>query len=213
MKKLLIPFFILSLSILLMACSEEAKTDGQHADNEDSKETEEEVLQSDSGDESVSADSSEDTKLAESDTESSSENGDSQSKSQEESPLSHYSAKEIEYARVWLQVIGNKEEAKINIQHISAGEALNPYDEDSAVYPENVIMLGGDIMADGTVTYNGNGDGTINIYNIPSHWPSAQQIEGSMRDYTDKIISNTEKVYINPGNDEEVIELIKKLNS
>jgi hypothetical protein len=74
-------------------------------------------------------------------------------------------------------------------------------------------VLTGDIMADGTVTYSGNGDGTINIYDIPSHWPSAQQLELSMKEYTQKIISDTEKMYINPGDDEAVRELVEKLNS
>jgi hypothetical protein len=213
MKNLLIPIILLSVSILLMACSDDVKTSGEHVDTEDSKTTEEEALESDIGNVSAREDSSEDLEPADSDTESASESGDSQSKSNEESPLSQYSAKEIEYARVWLQVTGNKNAAEINVHHISAGEPVNPYDEDSAVYPENVIMLAGEVTADGTVAYSGNGNGTINLYKIPSHWPSAQQIEGSMKDYTEKIISTTEKVSINPGDDEKVRELIEKLNS
>jgi hypothetical protein len=34
-----------------------------------------------------------------------------------------------------------------------------------------------------------------------------------MKDYTEDIISNTEKIYINPGDDEEVSKLIQKVNS
>jgi hypothetical protein len=212
-KKLLIPIMLSSVSILLMACSEDVKKNGEHVDSEENKSTEEDVLASDSRDEHANSDSSEEAEPADSDTEPSAQSGDNQSKSTEETTLSQYSSKEIEYARVWLQVIGNKDATEINVRQISAGEAVNPYDEDSAVYPENVIVLAGDIMADGTVTYSGNGDGTINIYNIPSHWPSAQQLEVSMKEYTEKIISNTEKVYINPGDDEAVLELIEKLSS
>ncbi|XXM72466.1 hypothetical protein ACQ0QQ_00775 [Lysinibacillus sphaericus] len=212
MKKLLIPIILLSVSLLLIACSEDVNQDKEPVDGENSKSTEEDTLEPESSDETVSSDSSEDSEPADSDTVSSDSEG-NKSKSQEESTLSHYSAKEIEYARVWLQVIGNKEAEEIKVRQIPAGEVVNPYDEDSAVYAENVIVLSGNIMADGTVTYSGNGDGTINIYDIPSHWPSARQIEGSMKDYTEKIISNTEKVYVNPGDDEEVREVIEKLNS
>ncbi|MFL8938671.1 hypothetical protein ACKA06_17950 [Rossellomorea oryzaecorticis] len=213
MKKLLIPIMLLSVSILLISCSGDVKTNGEHVDTNDSKSTEEKVFESDNGDESVSSDSLEEAEPADSDTEISSESADTQSKNREESTLSQYSSKEIEYARVWLQLIGNKEASKINVRQISAGEPVNPYDEDSAVYPESVIVLTGDIMADGTVTYSGNGDGTINIYDIPLHWPSAQQLELSMKEYTQKIISDTEKMYINPGDDEAVRELVEKLNS
>lgn len=67
-------------------------------------------------------------------------------------------------------------------------------------------------MADGVVTYSGNGDGTINLYNVPSHWPNYKQIDESMEEYTEDIIENTEQVYIDPSDDEEIINLIEKLN-
>lgn len=140
-----------------------------------------------------------------------SENTD-ESESEENKALSAYSAEEIEYARVWLQIVGNKDTEELNVQHISSGEQVNPYDEDSVSYPEDIIALGGKIMADGVVTYSGNGDGTINLYDVPSHWPSHEQIDESMEEYTEDIIENTEQIYIEPRDDEEIIELIKKIN-
>jgi hypothetical protein len=216
MKKTVMPIMMLvAASILLMACSDDAGSEKTHTGAEvsksESKSDSAEISESDSGGEAEGAKSIEEADPAEDAP--SAESGGNQSKGNEDNPLSQYSAKEIEYARVWLQVVGNSGTAEINVRHLSAGEPVNPYDDKSAVFPENVTVLAGDIMADGAVTYSGNGDGTINLYHIPSHWPSAQQIEGSMKDYTEEIISNTEKVYINPGDDEEVSKLIEKVNS
>ncbi|GGP11020.1 hypothetical protein [Oceanobacillus neutriphilus] len=60
------------------------------------------------------------------------------------------------------------------------------------------------------MTYSGNGDGTINLYNIPSHWPSAEQIDETMAAYTEDILKNTELIYIETGNDEDIKNLIDK---
>ncbi|PFA62982.1 hypothetical protein CN378_18250 [Bacillus sp. AFS015802] len=129
-----------------------------------------------------------------------------------EDPLASYPSDKVEYARVWLQVIGNHEVGELNVQHLSAGEQLNPYDDTSVAYPEDVIVLSGKASADGMVTYSGNGDGTINVYDVPSHWPTSGQIEESMEEYTQKIVDGAEKVSIDVGKDEEVAELIEKIN-
>jgi hypothetical protein len=87
-KKLLIPIMLLSVSTLLISCSGDVKTNGEHVDTNDSKSTEEKVFESDNGDESVSSDSLEEAEPADSDTEISSESADTQSKNREESTLS-----------------------------------------------------------------------------------------------------------------------------
>lgn len=140
-----------------------------------------------------------------------------QDKVQEESdatndPLATYPSEKIEYARVWLQVIGNGDVEELNVRHISAGEQLNPYDDKSVAYPEDVIVLTGKASADGTVTYSGNGDGTINVYDVPSHWPSSEQIEESMEEYTKNIVDGTEKVSVDAGDEEEVVGLLGKIS-
>ncbi|SES18263.1 hypothetical protein SAMN04487944_12241 [Gracilibacillus ureilyticus] len=82
---------------------------------------------------------------------------------QDNDPLSEYSSEQIEYARVWLQLGPNQEIDELNVWHIEAGEPLNPTDEKSAAYPEDVIQLAGSRLVDGSVTYSGNGDGTAII--------------------------------------------------
>ncbi|MFS0561109.1 hypothetical protein AB1K91_10255 [Terribacillus sp. 179-K 1B1 HS] len=127
----------------------------------------------------------------------------------EDSVLSAYSSKEIEYARVWLQLGPNQQIDELNVQHIPAGQPVNPDDATSATYPEDVIQLAGGRLVDGSVTYSGNGDGTINVYNVPLRWDSRDDLEdGAMLKETENIVKNTEKVYIDPGSEQEVKKVI-----
>jgi hypothetical protein len=125
---------------------------------------------------------------------------------EEQSSLKEYTTEQIEYARVWLQLGPNQEIEELNITHIAAGTPLNEDDETSAVYPEDVIQLAGSRLVDGSVTYSGNGDGTINVYNVPLRWdgeyPAGEQ-------FYKEILENTKLVSIETGNDEAVLKLIK----
>ncbi|KOF10624.1 hypothetical protein AC739_08145 [Planococcus glaciei] len=127
---------------------------------------------------------------------------------QDEDALSEYTSEQIEYARVWLQLGPNQDIDGLYVERISADTPLNPDDETSGVYPEDVIQLAGSRLVDGSVTYSGNGDGTINVYNVPLRWdgeyPAGEEF------YTE-IIDNTELVPIDVGKDEEVIRLIELL--
>lgn len=124
------------------------------------------------------------------------------------SALSEYSSKQIEYARVWLQLGANQEIDGLYVTEIPAGTPLNPDDETSGVYPEDVIQLAGSRLVDGSVTYSGNGNGTINVYNVPLRWdgeyPAGEEF------YTE-LIESTELVPIDVGEDEDVIRLIELL--
>src|SRR5699024_4173162 len=114
---------------------------------------------------------------------------------------------------VWLQLGPNPEIDELNVRHISAGEPVNLYDETSANYPEDVIVLEGSRSVDGSITYSGNGDGTINVYDVPSHWSSPAQVEENfMKEYTEEIINNTKLVPIDPGDDEKVIYFIEMIH-
>lgn len=145
-----------------------------------------------------------------------SENSDSSvgdSDREDKETLSQFSSEQIEYARIWLQLGPNQEIDELNVRHISAGEPVNIYDETSANYPKDVVILEGSRSVDGSVTYSSNGDGTINVYNVPSHWASPAQVEENfMKEYTEDIIKNTKLVYVDPGDDKKIIELIKMLN-
>lgn len=123
-----------------------------------------------------------------------------------ESALDAYSSKQVEYARVWLQLGPNQELDGLYVKQIPAGTPLNPDDETSGVYPEDVIQLAGSRLVDGSITYSGNGDGTINVYNVPLRW-DGQYPAGE--EFYEEIINDTELVAIDTGNDEEVIRLIE----
>lgn len=124
--------------------------------------------------------------------------------------LDQYSSKDIEYARVWLQLGPNQDIDALYVTHILAGTLLNPDDETSVSYPEDVIQLAGSRLVDGFVTYSSNGDGTINVYKVPLRWDV--KIPAGEKFYKD-IIENTELVYVDPGEDNKVIQLIKKIKN
>ncbi|WP_286059124.1 hypothetical protein [Bacillus mojavensis] len=145
--------------------------------------------------------------------ENSSEKGETKEKDQEDNALSKYPSEKIEYARVWLQLGPNQEIDELNVRHISAGEPINPNDDTSASYPEDVIQLAGSRLVDGSVTYSGNGDGTINVYNVPLRWDSSADVNKNfMQKYTKNIIENKKLVHVDPGVEEKIIKLIDIMN-
>ena len=123
--------------------------------------------------------------------------------------LAEYSNEQVEYARIWLQLGANQVIDELNVRHIPAGTPLNPNDETSVNYPEGVIQLAGSRLVDGSVTYSSNGDGSINVYNVPLRWDG---IYPAGEKFYTGIIKNTKLVNVNPGHDEKVIELINLLH-
>ncbi|MGC2895691.1 hypothetical protein ABOD27_20370, partial [Bacillus cabrialesii subsp. cabrialesii] len=165
--------------------------------------------------ESVTKDSDENSSKESSTDESketSSEAGRNEGKGENDNVLGEYSSDKIEYARVWLQLGSNQEIDELNVRHISAGEPINPNDDTSATYPEDVIQLAGSRLVDGSVTYSGNGDGTINVYNVPLRWDSADNLDkGVMKKETENIRKNTKKVYVDTGDDKKIKRFIDKM--
>lgn len=125
--------------------------------------------------------------------------------------LSEYSDDEIEYARIWLQLGDTQEINELNVHKMSAGTPLNPDDESSVDYPEDVVQLRGESVAEGSITYSSNGDGTITVYNkIPARWDGENP---AGKETYEKILDDKEEVSIDTGDDNKEIEdLIKKLN-
>nr|WP_087993545.1 hypothetical protein [Bacillus subtilis] len=176
------------------------QTDEDHNDNEDSNKI--------SKDESEPTTGLEESATVESD-DTSSEKAKNEEKGKEDDVLAAYSSEKIEYARVWLQLGPNQEIDELNVRHISAGEPINPNDDTSASYPEDVIQLAGSRLVDGSVTYHGNGDGTIHVYNVPLRWDSADDLDqGVMREVTENIIKNKKTVYVDTGDDAKINRLI-----
>ncbi|WP_404328328.1 hypothetical protein [Mesobacillus maritimus] len=129
-----------------------------------------------------------------------------ESDKEDKEALARYSSEEIEYARVWLQLGPNKDIDGLYVRLIPVGTPLNPDDETSLNYPEDVIQLAGSRLIDGSVTYSGNGNGTINVYNVPLRWDG---IYPAGEEFYKEMIENTKLVSIDPGDEEDVIKLIK----
>lgn len=125
-----------------------------------------------------------------------------------------YSTEEIEYARIWLQFGPNPDIEEIYIEKISEDTPINTLDEGSLTYPEDVIRLSGGRLVDGAITYSSNGDGTINLYNVPVRWENPDTYDNDssvMEKETRKIIEHTRTEYIEPGDDQEVAEMAERI--
>lgn len=218
LSKILYCHVALLLALLLAGCSDSKHEEAKQPSNHDSDLLSDEMSNKmeDSTkigkDESEPASGSEESSTDES-NQTSSEKEKNVEKGEEDHVLAAYPSERIEYARVWLQLGANQEIDELNVRHISAGEPINPNDDTSASYPEDVIQLAGSRLVDGSITYSGNGDGTINVYNVPLRWDSAHHLDqGVMREVTENIIKNTKKVYVDTGDDEKVKQLIDMMS-
>ncbi|MFK3811719.1 hypothetical protein ACSC83_02915 [Bacillus velezensis] len=227
MKKLRSIFYcnvvLMLLVLLLVGCmggkEEKSNNDSALQSEENNNETEDsnQIAKDESeattgSEESVTKNSNENA-LKESSTdeskETSSEGLKNEANSEKDNVLAEYPSEKIEYARVWLQLGANQEIDELNVRHISAGEPINPNDDTSAGYPEDVIQLAGSRLVDGSVTYSGNGDGTIKVYNVPLRWDSSDDVsKGVMREVTEDIIKNAKTVYVDTGDSEKIKRLI-----
>ncbi|MEC3757032.1 hypothetical protein P9160_06460 [Bacillus halotolerans] len=227
MKKLRNIFYcnvvLMLLVLLLVGCTggkeEKSNNDSAIQSEENNKKTEDsnQIAKDESeattgSEESVTKNSNENTSKESSTDESketSSEGAKNEANSEKDNVLAEYSSEQIEYARVWLQLGANQEIDGLNVRHISAGEPINPNDDTSAGYPEDVIQLAGSRLVDGSVTYSGNGDGTIKVYNVPLRWDSSDDVsKGVMREVTEDIIKNAKTVYVDTGDSEKIKRLI-----
>ncbi|WP_371068863.1 hypothetical protein [Sediminibacillus sp. JSM 1682029] len=205
---------LLGFVLLLTGCGsskEESETAEKDAAVESEEKSDEPAEEEDVLDSSTDSEETESEDTSSSSETTSNKSSSENAGSEESDPLGEYSSEEIEYARVWLQLGPNQEIDELNVHRISVGELINPDDETSAVYPEDVIQLAGSRLVDGSVTYSSNGDGTINVYNVPLRWESGDPNvdENFMKEYTEGIIEDTEKVYVEPGEEEEVKRLIQ----
>ena len=145
-------------------------------------------------------------------------NENQQSTDKKKSYLNNFNSKEIEYARVWYQLISTRNDLKgirdVYVTEIPKGSKVNPKAQNSAVYKENVVKLEAPMRAGGSITYSSNGDGTINVYNnIPYKWESSQTSDYSQMDKVTRkaIEDNIETIYIKPHDNKAVAELASKV--
>ncbi|WP_439024701.1 hypothetical protein [Bacillus halotolerans] len=227
MKKLRNIFYcnvvLMLLVLLLVGCmgGKEEKSNNDSAlqsekknnENEDSNQIAKDESEATTGSEKSGTKNSNENASTESSTDESKETSlegqKNEANSEKDNVLAEYSSEKIEYARVWLQLGANQEIDELNVRHISAGEPINPNDDTSAGYPEDVIQLAGSRLVDGSVTYSGNGDGTIKVYDVPLRWDSSDDLsKGVMREVTEDIIKNAKTVYVDTGDSEKIKRLI-----
>lgn len=220
MKKIaMFTTILFSTALLLMACSggaEQNTTDNEIKGSQATENQDNSERNNDLNEEKDEQDGSEN--ISKSEKSEPGDNNDSivennassnPSKSEDNGDLSQYSVEEIEYARVWLQLGENQDIDELYVEYISKGIPLNPDDETSINYPEDVVQLSGTRLVDGVITYSGNGDGTINVYNVPKRWDGKNP---AGEDVYKKIIEDIEQESIDTGDEDEVKELIKILN-
>lgn len=232
MKKLISPILTITLSLILVGCNSDTSetSNNTQSDNTDNQEkTEEKNKDNANKEESKTNEDSNDDKTEpnreDNDKHNTNKNDNNksdsegkQTKNKKESYLDDYSAKEIEYARVWEQLGPMKNNMKgmdnLYVNEIPKGSKVNPQAKNSAVYKEDVVKLEAPMKAGGSVTYSSNGDGTINVYNnVPYNWESSQMSDYSKMDNLTKkaIEENIETIYVKPTDNRTVSELASKV--
>lgn len=134
---------LLLLVLLLVGCADNTNEESEIDPSEEnstleSEEETDETAENEEGHESEPATGSEES--TNEDPANNTYEDDNASGSEEDNPLSEYASEEIEYARVWLQLGVMKDVDELNVHQIPAGTPLNPDDETSAAYPEDVIQ-------------------------------------------------------------------------
>ncbi|MGW7777951.1 hypothetical protein ACWEX6_09830 [Staphylococcus xylosus] len=227
MKKLISLILTITLSLILVGCNSDTSetSNNTQSDNTDNQEkTEEKNKDNATKEENKTNEDSNDDKT-ESSTEGNNkhntnknESEEKQTKNKKESYLEDYSAKELEYARVWEQLGPMKNNMKgmdyLYVNEIPKGSKVNPQAQNSAVYKEDVVKLEAPMRAGGSVTYSSNGDGTINVYNnIPYNWDSSQTSDYSKMDNVTRkaIEENIDTIYVKPTDNRTVSELASKV--
>lgn len=139
--------------------------------------------------------------------------------------LQPYSDEEIEYARVWLAVMGAdygenltepNDDFELRVTSLPAGTPVNQFAEGRITYPVDTIYLAGKHDAQGQLVYSSNYDGTVTTYPIPDRWTYTEK-EAADPAYLDKLVAeaaeNTKIVPIPAGDPVAVKEIIEHLVS
>lgn len=150
------------------------------------------------------------------------EKDDSSKKAERNLPeeLLPYRDDQIEYARIWLGVMGENffknrgglEGFNLNVSKFDKGTPVSPYGKGSIDWPFDVIVLTGGMSADGMICYTSNHDGTINRYDVPSHWhqPEEQLNDPEyMKNLTGDIVNKPSVVSVPEGEPNFVREMIR----
>lgn len=130
----------------------------------------------------------------------------------EEHSLDNYSVQEIEYARIILMTgLVDPESPTVYVGQYPAGSPVAEGYEETVTFPMATTALVGEYGFMGLIIYSSHGDGHITIYPVPSHWHQEDQSPEGYREYAQSILDDAVKVYVDPGNPEEVIQLIESI--
>lgn len=197
---------LLASTLLLTAC-------GQGDKSEDTKSE----SKSDSGSKSDGSGFSNSSKKEDNSSNSSSEsksenhsNSDSEKESSKSSSSENEDTNSPQYlAKVWAAALPSyrtTKEGNFQIEKIThydaSGNVLNPYNKNNTVtLPEGTQALMGDSTAAGQVYYKNNGDGTIDVYDIPSHFQDHRWDEaGYSQRESERIMNNPKVVHLYDDN-------------
>lgn len=134
------------------------------------------------------------------------------SKKSDKDSFPGYSSDQIEAARVWAYVIQSVPK-ELNINESAAGTYIYT-DGMGVTYPKTVHHLYGSYSAEGNVTYASNGDGTVTIYPVPSHWQqSADELNSQeyMTQFTQGILDHAETVTLPDGDPDMIRQILAVL--
>lgn len=221
MKKIILAISIAGLLVILVGCNSNSSSDTNTSQSKDN-ETQNKNEETNTSDSSDNTESSKKQNKEQNDNKKQEKKSDSnenqQSTDKNKSYLNNFNSEEIEYARVWYQLISTRNDLKgirdVYVTEIPKGSKVNPQAQNSAVYKENIVKLEAPMRAGGSITYSSNGDGTINVYNnIPYKWESSQTSDYSQMDKVTRkaIEDNIETIYIKPHDNKQVAKLANKI--
>jgi len=134
------------------------------------------------------------------------------SKKADQNDYPGYTAAQVEAARVWAYVIKSVP-TELSVNEKSAGTKIY-FGGLGVDYPKDVRQLFTPISAEGHVTYASNGDGTVTIYPVPSHWQqSADELnsEELMTQFTQGILDHAETVTLPDGDPDMIRQILAVL--
>ena len=99
------------------------------------------------------------------------------------------------YAKVWLTVFGPSDVDEFMHSDVS-GNKMNPLDDvDSASYPDGMQLIVATPRARGVIHYTNNNDGTITVYDVPSHFQDRRWMDDDYSRKESQRILNNGDVY------------------
>lgn len=128
--------------------------------------------------------------------------------------LEGYSAEQVLAAKVWLTKFGGVDPSvsSLAISHSPAGTDVGPV-SGSVTFPRPTIGVGAIPVASGGLTYADNSDGTVTIYEVPSHFQDPRLLEDAEygRQFTQNILDTAYTLQLKEFSNEQLRTFLTKL--